>query len=39
MSLTNYKHKYAALKEKTIQLEKEFAELCEKHDKVVLDKK
>jgi predicted nuclease with TOPRIM domain len=39
MSLQNYKSKFATLKERVIKLEKEFADLSVKYDKVMIDKK
>ena len=39
MSLQNYKSKLATLREKVVRLEKEFNELCGKHDLVVGEKK
>lgn len=39
MSRENYKSKLSSIKDKVQRLEKEFAQLSEKYDKVVLDKK
>lgn len=39
MSLQNYKSKYITLREKVNKMDKEFMELSEKYDKVVMDKK
>jgi predicted nuclease with TOPRIM domain len=39
MSRENYKSKLTSIKDKVIRLEKEFSELSEKYDKVVLDRK
>ena len=39
MSRENYKSKLISIKDKVIRLDKEFSQLSEKYDKVVLDKK
>jgi predicted nuclease with TOPRIM domain len=39
MSRENYKSKLITIKEKVIKIEKEFAELSDKYDRVVLDRK
>lgn len=39
MSRENYKSKLISIKDKVIRLDKEFVQLTEKYDKVVLDKK
>lgn len=39
MSRENYKSKLSSIRDKVIRLEKEFAELSEKYEKVLLDRK
>ena len=39
MSRENYRSKLGSIKDKVARLEKEFTELAEKYDRVVLDRK